>query len=408
MMAMSTQQLNKARIVGVSTTRQARSLVPATSLSLAMEAIHGALEDAGMAISEVDAVLGNPVGWPPHYAPISGGFQGYWARQLGQPMKWGSEKYGISAVLEAAALISAGLIKTAVVVTAQSGSLELAHRQASYQEASEFTAWTGSFTPAQYALVAQRWVHERGARVIEAMAEASATIRNFGHINPDALYFGRPALTASDVLDSRMIASPLTLLMCCANCDGAGAVLLTSSERAQDCSKPVISILCGGELQYEPPYVGPPTLRDPLPAREYALKCFSEAGISPHDFDFLQLYDNFAIYILDQLETFGLCKIGEAQDFILSGALELTGSYPTCTDGGLMAFGHLGGYLYRIIEAVRQLRGEVRDLCPEGQHVTHTHDPRICRSVPNAKLALIGNPVAPSGGAHFAALTNQD
>ena len=402
------QDFGKVRIVGVSTTRQARSLVPASGLSLAMQAIQGALDDAGMRLSEVDAVLGSPVGWPPHYAAISGGFQGYWARQLGQPMKWGSEKYGVSALLEAAALISTGLIKTAVVITAQSGSGELSHKQASYQEASEFTAWTGSFTPAQYALVAQRWAHERGPKVIEAMAEASATIRNFGHINPDALYFGRPTLSASDILASRMIASPLTLLMCCANCDGAGAVLLTSANHARDCAKPPISILCGGEYHYEPPYVGPPFLHDPRPARDFALRCFAGAGVSPQDFDVLQLYDNFAINVLDQLETFGICEIGESQEFILSGALGLQGTYPTCTDGGLMAFGHLGGYLYRVVEAVRQLRGDVRDLCPEHELGSHTHNPMLCRKVENVELALVGNPGAPGGGTHFSVLARRD
>lgn len=393
--------LDAARIVGVYTTEQKRSHAPRTGLSLALESIHGALDDAGLTISDVDAVLGGPVGWPPGYAAISGGMQGFWGRQLGKPMHWGSSNYGVTAVIEAAAMLQAGLLDVAVVVCASSGAMLPSFRKINYQDGSEFTAWTGSFTPAQYALVASRWVHERGPDVIDAMAEASATIRNFGSLNPAALYGSRPRITAADVLASRMIAEPLTLLMCCANNDGGGAVVLTRSERAADTRKGGKAIVCAGEMQSSSPYVDPPVLVDPRPVRTYIANRMAAAGIQPSDLDILQLYDNFAIHILEQLEAFGLAGHGEAQDLVLSGALGLGGRYPTCTDGGLMSFGHLGGFLYRVVEAVRQLRDEVDDHCPGAAHGVHTHDPVLCRHVPNAELALVGNPGSPTGTANF-------
>lgn len=393
--------LKAARIVGVYTTEQKRSHAPRTSLSLAMESIKGALDDAGLEMKDVDAVLGAPLGWPPGYAAISGGMQGFWARQLGKPMHWGSNNYGVSAVIEAAAMIEAGLLDVAVVVCAFSGANQPSFRKQNYQDGSAFTAWTGSLTPAQYALVASRWVHERGPTVVDAMAEATAVVRNFGALNPGALYGGRPRITAADVLASRMIAEPLTLLMCCANNDGGGAVVLTRADRAADTRKGGKAILCTGEMQSCSPYIEPPVLVDPRPVRNYIANRMAAAGIAPADLDILQLYDNFAIHILDQLESFGIAEIGAAQDLVLSGALGLGGRYPTCTDGGLMAFGHLGGFLYRVVEAVRQLRDEVDDQCPDAADGVHTHDPALCRHVANAQLALCGNPGSPTGTANF-------
>lgn len=400
-MSRNAMTLGSARIVGVYTTEQKRDLSPRSSLSLALESIGGALDDAGLAIDDVDAVLGAPVGWPVGYATISGGMQGFWGRQLGKPMHWGSNNYGVSAVIEAAAMIEAGLLEVAVVVFGSSGATQPAFRKLNYQDGSAFTAWTGSFTPAQYALVASRWVHERGPRVIDAMAHASATIRNFGALNPAALYGDRPLIDAADVLASRMIAEPLTLLMCCANNDGGGAVVLTRADRAADTRKGGKAIVCAGEMQSCAPYIEPPVLADPKPVRAYIADRMSAAGIGPADIDILQLYDNFAIHILDQLEAFGMAEVGEAQDMVLSGELGLNGRYPTCTDGGLLSFGHLGGFLYRVVEAVRQLRGEVLDRCPGAADGVHTHDPALCRHVEGAQLALVGNPGSPTGTANF-------
>lgn len=393
--------LDAVRIVGVHTTEQKRSHAPRTSLSLAIEAIRGALADAGLDMDDVDAVLGAPLDWPLGYAAISGGMQGFWGKQLGKPMHWGSNNYGVLAVMEAAAMIQAGLLDVAVVVCAFSGAASPAYRKQNYQDGSAFTSWTGSFTPAQYALVASRWVHERGPDVIDAMAQASATIRNFGALNPAALYGGRPLITGADVLASRMIADPLTLLMCCANNDGGGAVVLARSDRAADTRKGGNRIICAGEMQSSSPYIEPPVLVDPRPVRAYIADRMAAAGIGPGDLDILQLYDNFAIHVLDQLESFGIAGIGEAQDMVLSGALGLDGRYPTCTDGGLMSFGHLGGFLYRVVEAVRQLRGEVDDHCPGAAGGVHTHDPTLCRHVADAELALVANPGSPTGTANF-------
>jgi acetyl-CoA acetyltransferase len=101
--------------------------------------------------------------------------------------------------------------------------------------------------------------------------------------------------------------------------------------------------------------------------------------------------------VLIQYEQFGFCGKGEAPDLAKAGAMKLGGAFPTCTDGGNLAFSHPGyPTVFRYIEAVRQLRGEAKDLCPGWAMGDHTYDPAICRMVKDAKLAFVSNAGTPT------------
>ncbi|MFN0180239.1 MAG: thiolase C-terminal domain-containing protein, partial [Gemmatimonadales bacterium] len=98
-----------------------------------------------------------------------------------------------------------------------------------------------------------------------------------------------------------------------------------------------------------------------------------------------------------QYEQMGFCGKGEGPDFVLSGAAGLGGKFPTCTDGGNLSFSHPGfPIVFRYVEAVRQLRGQAKDLCPGWAKGEHTYDPEICRSVKDAKLAFVSCPGTPT------------
>lgn len=394
--------LDAARVVGVHTTVQARDLSPRTGFDLALESLLGALDDAGIPIEELDGIVSNVNGWPQGASP---GLQSsFWARQLGRPLAWIGGGFGIPAMLDAAGAIAAGRARTVALVVGQVREKNAA-TAAWTRPANEFTEWTGSFTTVQYSLVAQRYLHEYGADTLEGIAEASALVRNYGHLNPDAVFHGRGPFTAELVLASRMIASPLTLLMCSAVNDGGCAVVMTRADRARDTRKPPVRILAGGEQTPYPAYYEAPVL-DAVPDDSlWVREALSRGGVRHDDVDVIEFYDHFAIGLVMELEMFGFCKRGEGAHMVRSGALRLDGRYPTCTDGGLQAYSHNGmPVLFRPIEAVRQLRGEVPDRCPRWQHGEHTHDPSRCRAARNPRVAFVSNPGPPTGGASFAVL----
>src|SRR5262249_23063136 len=126
---------------------------------------------------------------------------------------------------------------------------------------SEWTAWAGAFPvqPVQFGLVARRYIHEVGPHAHHAMAEVAASTRNFGHINPDAVYFGRGPFTAEEGLASRYAAEPLTLLMCSAVNDGGCAMIMTRRDRVPS-GKKGVRVVCGAGLSRHSPYNEPPTL----------------------------------------------------------------------------------------------------------------------------------------------------
>jgi acetyl-CoA acetyltransferase len=395
--------LDGARIVGVYTTEQARSLLPRTGFSLALEALTGALADAGMSLADLDGICSDISDWPAGAPHLSADI--FWARQLGRPlrwpMRWPGAGVGIASMLAAIGAIGSGLASTVALVSAGVRQPQQGSVAAWTRPADEFTEWTGSYTAVQYALAAQRYIHEHGGSALEAMAEASATIRNYGSINPEAVYYGYGPLTADDVVASRPIASPLTLLMCSSVNDGAGALVLTASDRARDCAKSGIRVLAGAAQWPYPSYFEAPVLDAVPDPGAFATEALRRGEVSHDDIDVVELYDHFAIGVLMQFELYGFCGPGEASDFVRGGVMCIDGRYPTCTNGGNQSFSHNGNpVLFQPIEAVRQLRGEVPDACVGA----HSHQRGVCRAARTPTVAFAANPGPPTCGGTFAVL----
>jgi len=96
-------------------------------------------------------------------------------------------------------------------------------------------------------------------------------------------------------------------------------------------------------------------------AQAAALEAFEEAGVTPKDIKYASIYDSFTITVLMQLEDLGFCKKGEGGKFVADGNLiSGVGKLPFNTDGGGLCSNHPvnRGGMTKILEAVRQLRGE--------------------------------------------------
>ena len=354
---MSTHPFHDVAIVVGANTRQARSLSGYTSLTIAFEAAQAALAAADIPVSAVDGVFGER--------------SGELVRHLGIGPVWQTRAIGgISNVLMAASLIATGVCTVVLMAEGGAGIYVDPRSTAPWTKPdNEFTAPFGMFTAAEFGLMARRHMIRYGSTP-EQMATAAATIRNYGSMHPDAVYYGRGPFTAADVLDSRLVAEPFHLLDCSTTSEGGCALLLTSAERAADVASSPVYLWGGGVDRFGPGYTYAPAwdLRgknaDNIPAgyvgRRAARASFRMSGLSHDDVDVCEFYDPFSFEIIRQYEAFEFCGEGEGGDFVLSGALAPDGRYPTTTDGGTMSFSHAGGsvqMLQRVIRGVQQLQG---------------------------------------------------
>ena len=218
----------------------------------------------------------------------------------------------------------------------------------------------GLDTPAKiYALSFQRYMTTYGL-TNEDFGRYSVVARRHAATNPDAWFHERP-ITLDDHQQSRWIVEPiLRLLDCCQESDGGVGIVVTSAERARDLAQTPVDIaavadahLRGGHILFD--YYRGDLSRDEE-AERVAAQLWQQSGLAPTDIDTAMIYENFSPVVFLQLEAFGFCGPGEARDFIADGHIDLEGSLPVNTHGGLLGEAYIHG-LNNIIEGVRQLRG---------------------------------------------------
>jgi acetyl-CoA C-acetyltransferase len=219
-----------------------------------------------------------------------------------------------------------------------------------------FEAPYGPVTVNLYALVAARHMHDWGTTA-EQLAWVKVAAAEHARHNPDAML--RDPVSVREVLDSPMISDPLHRLDCCVVSDGGGALVVVRPEIARALKRPVVRLLGAGEA-----IKGQLGGRVDLGWSAAAIsgpRAFEEAGVGPADIQYASIYDSFTITVLVQLEDLGFCPKGQAGRFVADGGLiSGSGRLPFNTDGGGLCNNHPAnrGGITKVIEAVRQLRGE--------------------------------------------------
>jgi acetyl-CoA C-acetyltransferase len=219
--------------------------------------------------------------------------------------------------------------------------------------------WEASFAPGNvngYAMCAMRHMYEFGT-TSEQLAWIKVAASHHAQHNPDAML--RDVVTVEEVVNSPLISDPLHRLDCCVISDGGGALIVARPEIARSLKRPLVRIIGaaetvrgqgGGEVDLTRSgavFTGP--------------AAFEEAGITPGDVKYASIYDSFTITVLIQLEDLGFCPKGRGGRFVSDGNLiSGVGRLPFNTDGGGLCNNHPAnrGGMTKIIEAVRQLRGE--------------------------------------------------
>ncbi len=365
----------EARIVGIGESRCGK--VPDRSaLQLQSDAARAALDDAGLTLADIDGLITTPVRVEPWNMPcgVVASFLGVQPAYLSTLDLAGAS--GAAMIHHAAMAVASGQCYTVLCVAGQN-LLSNKTRASAVQTMAEsgaahaqFESPYGPLVASNYALIAQRHMHEYGTTA-EQLAEVAVAIRGHALLNPNA-HMVKP-LTVQDVLASPMITSPLKRFDCALVSDGAAAVIVTSAERARDLKqKPVRVLGQGYGLRHS--YIGEAMNLPVSGAVESGSKAFAMAGVTPTDIDVAELYDCFTITVIIELEDLGFCKKGEGGAFVQNRRIALGGELPVTTHGGLLSACHpgLGGGLFHVLEGVRQVRGTAG-----------------ARQVRDAKLALV-------------------
>jgi acetyl-CoA acetyltransferase len=347
-----------------------RGTSPEPEIKLALQAIVGACEDAGVDPRDVDGFIS--------YASERNDAQKLMPALGTHEVRFASLAWihggGIPGALGiAAAAVATGLANNVVVyrAMAESSTQRLRVMVAQGDTAAQYLV-NGLESPAQIlSLRSQRLIEKHGVprETMKAMAQAAYY---HGRNNPRA--YGRNTVLDDETYDaSRMISEPYRLFDCSRENDGACAVLVTSAERARDLAKTPAYILAtpmgtlqgGGALEEN---IRPYSFAG---QRGVATRLWDQTGYQPTDVDVLQVYQNMTGMGVGALIDHGFCTAETAGDVItFENLIAPTGKMPCNTSGGDLAEGFIHG-MGLVAEAVRQLRGE------------------SCNQVPGAKLSLM-------------------
>ncbi len=333
-----------------------RELPDLTLPQIHAEVAAGALDDAGLSFSDVDAYFS--AGDAPGFGALS------MVEYLGLDCSYvddtetGGSSYLVH-IQHAAAAIAAGHLNVALITLAgkprTGGAGPGGSARFSSAPEADFENLFGMSVPGGYALAAQRHMHEFGT-TSRQLAEIKVAASIHASHNPHA--FLKDEVSIDEVLESPMVSEPLHRLDCCVITDGGGALVLVSPDVARSLDRHCVSVLGTGTAikhtqgRIDLTHTGAVTSGP---------RAFAEAGVTPADIDYASIYDSFTITVLMTLEDLGFCKKGEGGRFVSDANLVSgTGALPFNTDGGGLCNNHPAnrGGMTKVIEAVRQLRGE--------------------------------------------------
>jgi acetyl-CoA acetyltransferase len=369
-------------IVGIGNTAYTRGTDKST-IELHLEASLRALDDAGLQACDVDAIMPSEVA-----GVVTEQFMtnlGLTDLAYSSVARNGGASF-LSSVQTACFAVASGVATCALLAAGRRGYSE--QRVSRSQSAAgpprsspvmasmvEFERPYGSFLPVQFfAQAAQRHMYEYGTKS-EQFGHIAVACRKHANLNPQAIMHDRP-LTLEEHQTARMISSPFRLFDCSLESDGAGAIVITTVERARDLAKAPVIIEGFGEGHGNPPTSI--TQKEDMTFVEglhtAGKRAFAMAGLGPDDIDCAQLHDPFSWFVLAGLEALGFCGRGEGGPFVEDGRIELGGALPVNTHGGLLSEAHVSG-VNHVIEGVRQLRQEVEP----------------ARQVPNCETVLVSS-----------------
>lgn len=364
---------SKAIISGVHDTKMG-ALPESTCMTLHTEAGLGAIEDAGLKVSDIDGLLAAYSFTSPQLM-LGSVFAEYVGMQpkVSASISMGGVTAGLQ-IAQAVALVESGMCRHVLCLTGDNRLTGLGEKvQAALAGVGhpQYEQPYGMSVPAAFAQAAQVYMHEFGM-THEHMAAVAVNQRANAARHPNA-HMKKP-ITMEDVRNSKMVASPLRMLDCCLVSDGGAAVIVSAGDAARDLPKTAVQILGVGEGHTHEHIFMAPSLVD-FGCKDSAAIALGKAGLKHADVDCAHLYDCFTSTLLICLESMGFYDRGEAGRAALAGEFAINGRFPVNTNGGLLSYGSSGaaGGMCHVIEAVRQLRRECGDRQVKDAEVAFAH-----------------------------------
>lgn len=360
-------QFSDVAVAGVYQTPQG-NLDDRSQASVWWECAKGAAEDAGVPLSDIDGLI--------MHGPQGAGLRETMpapnvAELLGHPIRFhatntvGAGSSGAALNLAAHA-VKNGLANAVLIVNAVAGK-GVGYTSSNRDQAVAAMAKLsgpyeyvyGTTRVSDYSILAMRHMYEYGT-TSEQLAAIAVSQRHGAVLHPKSVNGHRGEITVEDVMNSRMIATPLHLLDSCAINQGGGAVVVTKADNVRAAGKHAPVVLLGygeGHSHIDPCAVE--SLAGFSAANVAAETAFAQADVSREDIDVAAVSDHFTIGVLLGLEDAGFCKKGEGGAFVENGGTGPDGHLPTNTSGGFLSFSHAGMCgIFPLIEIVDQLRGD--------------------------------------------------
>lgn len=344
---------------------------------LAATAIHAALEDAGL--EQADALyVGNAYAGTLSNQTQLGALIADYAglSNIEAYSVEAGDASGAAALRTAYLAVASGALETAMVLGVEKSTDMLASARVQARNVSldaDYESSQGATLTAMAALLMRRYMHE-----YELGLDAFEGFSINAHANGAASEFAmfRNPIKAGRFAKAPIIADPVNLFDNAPDADGAAAVIITSLDRAADLVPQPVRI------------TGSAVATDTLMLHDRsdllylkavnmsAHKAYARAGVTTQDIDLFELHDAYTILSTLTLEAAGFAERGEGWKLAQNGSINLTGSIPISTFGGLKARGNPMGAtgVYQAVEACLQLRGQAG-----------------ANQVANAKTALIQN-----------------
>lgn len=328
--------------------------------SLAADAVHAALGDAGL--TQVDALyVGNAYGATVSSQSQLGALIADFAGLNGAEAFTveAGEASGGAALRTGYLAVASGAVETALVLGVEKSSDMVGTARTRARSVSldaDYESIHGVTITALAALLMRHYMETYGVE-LSAFENFSINAHANGSKSSNAMY--RNQIKPGGFARAPMIADPVTLFDSAPDADGAAAVILTSAERAADLVAQPVRVAASAAAT------------DTLALQERAdllwlnaiaastQKAFAQAGITQSEVSLFELHDAFTILSVLSLEAAGFAARGEGWKVAQDGQIGLTGSLPISTFGGLKSRGNPVGAtgVYQAVEAVLQLRG---------------------------------------------------
>ncbi len=336
-----------------------------------------AIEDAGIRKEQIGAVLtaahimGQEYNTEMYFGRMPEAIGAKNCKVVATTISGGASSFSIRKTAEG--ILRAGDADYVLVVHAQRFSQFTPNEQAKFfANAGADLEWEvpyGMTYNALAAMMTQGYMEYTGT-TLEQVASVCVACRRWANLQPNAMFRDKP-LTVEEVLKSRVVAHPLTALMCNVLADGGSAYVMTTAENARKvCRKPVYVL--GEASSYSHRSIVRAKSRDLGRMHEFyapiARAAYDRAGVGPEDMDLFEVYGSYPFAHLMTLDALGIVEPGRSGALVAAGETSPGGKYPTSTNGEALSFGHTGtGVGFSVfVEGVRQLQGKAGRAQVEG------------------------------------------